>query len=76
MAKRVAKGTRQTSNKAGVQSTAKKMDSSRHGTDTHPATRRKAGAFAEEGGRKTGPRQPGTASRKTGKGGALDKLRG
>jgi hypothetical protein len=39
---------RQTSNKAGVKSTAKKMENSRHGFDEHPASRKTAGAFGEE----------------------------
>ena len=39
---------RQTSNKSGVKSTAKKMENSRHGFDEHPASRKTAGAFGHE----------------------------
>ena len=39
---------RQTSNKAGVKSTAKKMANSRHGFGEHPASRKTAGAFGYE----------------------------
>jgi len=39
---------RQTSNKSGVKSTAKKMANSRHGYDEHPASRKTAGAFGQE----------------------------
>lgn len=65
--------TRQTSNKAGVQSSAKKDDSSKHGYDTHPASRQKGGAFGEEDGRKDEPPVPGTAS-PGGKGAAIDNM--
>jgi hypothetical protein len=65
--------TPQTSNKAGVRSSAEKTDTSRHGFDEHPASRQKGGAFGEEGGRKAEPPVPGTASPR-GKGAALDKL--
>lgn len=65
--------TPQTSNKAGVRSSAEKADSSRHGFDPHPASREKGGAFGEEDGRKAEPPVPGTAS-PGGKGTALDKL--
>ena len=34
--------------KAGVASLAKKLDNSRHGFDEPPASRKKAGAFANE----------------------------
>jgi len=39
---------RQTSNKTGVKSTAKKLENSRHGFDEHPASRKTAGAFGHE----------------------------
>lgn len=65
--------TPQTSNKAGVKSSAKKEDSSRHGFDTQPATRHQDGAFGEEDGRKAEPPAPGTAS-PHGKGAALEKM--
>lgn len=65
--------TPQTSRKAGVRSSAEKDESSRHGFDTHPASRRKGGAFGEEAGRKAEPPVPGTASPR-GKGAAIDKM--
>ena len=39
---------RQTSNKAGVRSLAKKLGNSRYGFDEHPGSRKTAGAFARE----------------------------
>ena len=39
---------RQTSNKSGVKSTAKKLENSRHGFNEHPASRKTAGAFGYE----------------------------
>ena len=39
---------RQTSNKSGVKSLAKKMANTRHGFDEHPASRKTAGAFGYE----------------------------
>ena len=39
---------RQTSNKAGVKSLAKKLDNSRHGFNEQPASRKIAGAFGHE----------------------------
>jgi hypothetical protein len=39
---------RQTSNKAGVKSLAKKLNSSRHGFDQTPASSKTAGAFGHE----------------------------
>ena len=68
-------GGRQTSNKAGVQSVSKKLDNSRHGFDTYPNVRNKAGAFGEEEGRKAERPKAGTASPR-GKGGALAKMKG
>jgi hypothetical protein len=60
---------RQTSGKAGVRSTAKKMDSSRHGFGTEPAARKVTGAFGQEG---TGSRRkPGTATSRAGAAAAL-----
>ena len=46
----MAKNTRnrQTSRKAGVTSTAKKQDSTRHGFATEPAARKVAGAHGQE----------------------------
>ena len=72
MAKAKAAG-RQTSRKAGVTSTAKKMDNSRHGFSTTPAARKVAGAFAQEG---TGSRRrPGTATAKKGMAAALRSMK-
>ena len=62
--------SRQTSRKSGVTSTAKKMDSSRHGFASHPASHKKAGAFGKEavrGKEVSGPR-PGKRS-------ALDRVK-
>lgn len=44
MARRAAEIT----SKAGVASTSKKMATSRHGFEEHPASRKSAGAFAHE----------------------------
>ena len=63
MAKAAASG-RQTSGKTGVRSTAKKMDSTRHGFKTEPAARKVAGAFGEEG--RGSKRQAGTQTSKRG----------
>ena len=68
-------GTTHSSGKAGLKSLGKKMDSSRHGFEPSPTTRKKAGAYGQEGGRKAKPRKPGTASRKPGKGGAIAKMK-
>ena len=64
---------RQTSNKAGVRSTAKKMDSTRHGFNTEPPSRKAAGAFGAEG--RGSRRQPGTASTKPGSAAALRAMK-
>lgn len=60
--------TRQTSRKSGVTSTAKKMDSSRHGFAPHPASQKTAGAFGKEAVR--GKEMPGSGP---GKKSALDR---
>jgi hypothetical protein len=69
MAKSLA--NRQTSRKAGVTSTAKKQDSTRHGFQTEPASRKVAGASGSEG---RGQRRHGGAA--TGKAGKSAALRG
>lgn len=70
---KTAAGERQTSRKAGVTSTAKKNDSTRHGFGTEPPSRKAAGAFgAEGGGRK---RQPGTATSTAGAAASLRKMK-
>jgi hypothetical protein len=68
MAKSAAAG-RQTSRKAGVTSTAKKMDSTRHGFSTEPPARKVAGAHGAEG--RGSRRKPGTATSKAGAAAAL-----
>jgi hypothetical protein len=72
MAKAAPTGT-QTSRKAGVTSTAKKNDSTRHGFGTEPPARKVAGADGEEGTR--AKQRPGTATRKPGAGAALAKMK-
>ena len=44
----MANSNRQTSNKAGVKSLAKKQDSTRHGFNVEPPARKVAGAFGKE----------------------------
>ena len=58
---------RQTSNKSGVKSTAKKMDNSRHGFGGQPAARKQDGAFGQEERITASRRQPGTAVSKPGR---------
>jgi hypothetical protein len=53
---------RQLSGKRGLQSTARKQASTRHGTGGTPATRRVPGAFGKERGRRPATR----AARRTG----------
>jgi hypothetical protein len=73
MAKTTA--TRQTSNKSGVASTSEKMDNSRHGFGTHPASRKVAGASGKEGAAAPMKRQAGTASTRAGKASALRRVK-
>ncbi len=68
-----AAGGRQTSRKAGVTSTAKKMDSTRHGFSTEPPARQAAGAFGEEG--RGSRRKPGTTTSKPGAAAALRSMK-
>jgi hypothetical protein len=44
----MARRTGEITSKAGVASTSKKLATSRHGFDQHPASRKTAGAFAHE----------------------------
>jgi hypothetical protein len=44
----MAKRTGEQPGKAGVASTSKKLATSRHGFDEHPASRKTAGAFGKE----------------------------
>ena len=70
---KAAATARQTSRKAGVASTSKKMDTSRHGFGPEPAARKVAGAFGNEG---TGSRRaPGTETAKRGAAAALDRMK-
>jgi hypothetical protein len=73
----MAKSTpnRQTSGKAGVRSTAKKLDSSRHGFDTHPASRKIGGAYGQEKGNNPVRRKAGTAATREGKASALRRVK-
>jgi hypothetical protein len=66
-------GGRQTSRKAGVTSTAKKMDSTRHGFSTEPPARKIAGAFAREG--IGAGRRGGASTNKAGKQAALASMK-
>jgi hypothetical protein len=66
---------RQTSNKAGVISTSKKMENSRYGFDTHPASRKIGGAFGQEKGDEPLRRKAGTAATREGKASALRRVR-
>lgn len=70
MAKRPSEGP----SKAGVISTAKKADSSRHGWDEHPATRKAAGAYAQEE-KARAHLDPGRGATKPSKRAALPKMR-
>jgi hypothetical protein len=76
MAKSTIRGTsgRQTSRKAGVTSTAKKEDSTRHGFSTEPPARKVSGAYAHEG--RGAERQSGASTPKRGKLKALESMRG
>jgi len=60
---------KQTSRKAGVRSLGEKLNNSRHGFDSQPASRPVAGANGEEPRRRR--QQPGTATARAGKGAAL-----
>lgn len=64
---------RQTSRKAGVTSTAQKLAGTRHGFETHPASRKAAGAYGSESGRAR--KEPGTATRKKGMAAALGAMK-
>jgi hypothetical protein len=75
MAKKTKTMTGHRSGKAGLQSQGQKLDGSRHGFETQPAARKKAGAYAQEDGRKAKATKAGTASRKGGKGGAIANMR-
>jgi hypothetical protein len=71
---KAATAARQTSRKAGVTSTAKKMDSTRHGFKQEPPARKVTGAFGQEG--RGSARKPGAATSKAGAAAALDRIKG
>ena len=73
MAKSMA--NRQSSNKSGVMSTSEKIANSRHGFETHPASRKKGGAFGHERGDAPVKRKAGTAATREGKASALQRTR-
>jgi hypothetical protein len=66
-------GGRQTSRKAGVMSTAKKLGSTRTGFAPDPAARKVTGAFGQEG--RGSRRQPGTATTRRGTAAALERMK-
>jgi hypothetical protein len=66
---------RQTSNKSGVVSSAKKLENSRYGFETHPSSRKKSGAFGHEKGETPLRRKAGTAATREGKASALRRVR-
>jgi hypothetical protein len=70
---KAATAARQTSRKAGVTSTAKKMDSARHGFGTEPAARKVTGAFGAEG--RGSQRRAGTTTSKRGAAAALGAMK-
>ena len=67
--------TRQTSNKSGVASTSKKLDNSRHGFDSAPATRKVGGAFGKERGTMAAKGKSSTTATREGKASALRRVR-
>ena len=66
---------RQTSNKAGVRSTARKMDNSRHGFGQQPAARRKEGAFANEEKMRAAALRPQEGTTRPAKRKALERMK-
>jgi hypothetical protein len=65
---------RQTSNKSGVRSTARKMDNSRHGFAQQPASRRPQGAFANDEKMRGAALHPERGSTRPAKRSALDRM--
>jgi hypothetical protein len=74
MAKTTAAG-RQSSSKAGVRSLGKKMENSRYGFQSQPASHQKPGAFAQENRSTEGRTQAGTATTRAGKAAALRRVK-
>ena len=70
---KAARTDMQTSRKAGLASTAKKMDSTRGGFGSEPPARKVAGASASKS--RAANRKPGTATRKAGAASALGKMK-
>ena len=66
---------RQTSNKAGVRSTARKIDNSRHGFAQHPGSRRKEGAFANETKIRAASEHPEEGATRPAKRRALERMK-
>ena len=65
----------QTSTKAGMRSLGKKMENSRHGFATQPASRKKAGAFAQESRATSSRSEAGTSTTHAGKAAALRRVK-
>jgi len=74
MAKTTAAG-RQTSTKAGVRSLGKKMDNSRYGFQSQPASHQKPGAFGQESRSTAGRIKAGTSTTRAGKAAALRRVK-
>lgn len=66
---------RQTSNKSGVRSTARKMDNSRHGFGQEPAAKRKAGAFSNAQKMRGAALHPEHGSTRPSKRSALERMK-
>lgn len=74
MAKTTQAG-RQSSNKAGVRSLGKKMENSRYGFESQPASHQKPGAFGKESRSKTEKTKAGTSTTHAGKAAALRRVK-
>ena len=66
---------RQTSRKAGVRSTARKLDNSKHGFAQHPASRRPEGAFANDEKMRSAAMHPEEGTTKPAKRRALERMK-
>ena len=75
MAKTTTTAGRQSSNKSGVKSLGKKMDSTRYGFQSQPASHQKPGAFAQESRPTAGRAKPGTSATREGKAAALRRVK-
>jgi hypothetical protein len=74
MAKTTAAG-RQSSSKSGVKSLGKKMENSRYGFQSQPASHQKPGAFGQESRSTTGRTKAGTSATRPGKAAALRRVK-